>query len=97
MTRPAARQPVPGVPSRTARCVDGARMWAYLDGELPAAGARAVARHVSSCDVCGARALRLRAMLESCRTAGCRKLPADVRARVTARVRALLATGRRKS
>ena len=97
MTRPGARRVVAATSARSGRCVDGDRLWAYLDGELPAAGARAVARHVSSCDVCGARALRLRAMLESCRTAGCRKLPADVRARATARVRALLATGRRKS
>lgn len=85
------------VPGRQARCVNGERIWAYLDGELPAAGARAVARHVSTCAICGPRARRLRAMLASCRTAGCRKLPADVRARARARVRTLLAGSQQKS
>ena len=97
MTRAAARQVAFPAAARQARCLEGDRIWAYLDGELPAPGARAVARHVGTCAICGPRALRLRAMLASCRTAGCRKLPADVRARARTRVQALLATGRKKS
>jgi len=80
-----------------ARCTQADDLWPYLDGELPAARARSVAAHVRVCPACGGRAQRLRAMLESCRAAGCRKLPPDVRARARARVRALLAASRTKS
>lgn len=83
--------------TRPARCAQADDLWPYLDGELPAARARAVAGHVRVCPACGARALRLRAMLETCRTAGCQKLPPDVRARARARVKALLAASRAKS
>jgi anti-sigma factor RsiW len=83
--------------TRPARCTQADDLWPYLDGELPAARARAVAGHVRVCPACGDRARRLRAVLETCRTAGCRKLPADVRARARARVKALLATARTKS
>ena len=62
-------------------------LWAYLAGELPADRRRAVARHMHTCPACLARARRLRAMLEACRSAGCQALPADVRARARARVR----------
>lgn len=84
------------VASPAPACAQADHLWAYLDGELPPARARAVARHLAACADCGARARRLRSMLESCRAAGCRKLPADVRARARERVRALLATARRK-
>ena len=83
--------------TRQARCAQADELWPYLDGELPAARARAVASHVRVCAACGARSRRLRAMLEACRTAGCQKLPPDVRARARARVRTLLATARTKS
>lgn len=79
------------------RCAEADDLWPYLDAELPAARARAVARHIRSCAACAARARRLRAMLEACRAAGCQRLPADVRARARSRVRALLRAGRQKS
>lgn len=98
--RPAAARPVsrPTVRRRSANppasapppCAQADQLWAYLDGELPAARARAIARHLADCERCGAQARRLRTMLETCRAAGCRKLPADVRARAKARVAALL-------
>lgn len=97
MTRRAPRRAAPGPRARVGRCPDGSRIWAYLDGELSAAGTRAMARHVTTCAACGPRALRLRAWLESCRTAGCRQLPPEVRRRAKARVRALLAGGPKKS
>jgi hypothetical protein len=51
---------------------------------------------MTACATCAARARRLRAMLETCRAAGCRKLPADVRARARTRVAALLASAGKK-
>lgn len=91
----ARRRPVS--PAASPPCAQADHLWAYLDGELPAARARAIARHVAACEGCDARARRLRLMLETCRAAGCRKLPADVRARARDRVRTLLAAARRKS
>ena len=95
MTRrlPDARRVRPSAPTRRPRprCAEAEHLWAYLDDELPAGRARAVASHVGTCAVCGARARRLRAMLEACREAGCQRLPGDVRARARKRVRALLA------
>lgn len=76
--------------SALASCAQAEQLWAYLDGELPAPGARAIARHLAACEVCGRRARRLRTMLETCRAAGCRRLPADVRARAKKRIAALL-------
>ena len=73
-----------------ATCARGIDLWAYLDGELTAARARATARHVATCQACTLQATRLRAMLEACRSAGCQQLPRDVRARARARVRALV-------
>jgi len=78
-------------------CAQAAALWPYLDRELPAARARAVARHLRVCADCTALAERLRAMLEACRAAGCQKLPADVRARARTRVRTLLAAAGRNS
>lgn len=81
-TKPAATGRV-----RAGHVVD---LWAYLAGDLTPARARAAERHVLECAVCAARARRLRAILEACRTAGCQQLPADVRARAKARVKALV-------
>jgi anti-sigma factor RsiW len=92
--RPASRRPA--VAPASGACSEADQLWAYLDGELPAARSRAIARHVGACAACEARARRLRTMLETCRAAGCRKLPVDVRARARARVRALLATAHTK-
>ena len=88
MTTP--RRPAAARPTATAPCAQADHLWAYLDGELPAARARAIARHLAGCERCGAQARLLRRMLETCRAAGCRKLPADVRARAQARIAALL-------
>ena len=103
MSAPRARRTAPRAsrrPSATpppAACAHADQLWAYLDGELPPARARAVARHLAACARCGAQARRLRTMLETCRAAGCRKLPADVRARARERVKALLAAARKKA
>ncbi len=88
MTRPAKTATTR--PSPMATCAQGAAVWAYLDGELSAVQARAMARHVHTCAACAARARRLRAMLDACRSAGCKKLPADVRSRARARARELM-------
>lgn len=104
MTAPRARRTAsraggrrrPGSPG-TPACGQADHLWSYLDGELPPARARAIARHLAACEGCAARARRLRSMLETCRAAGCRALPADVRTRARERVRALLGTARRKS
>ncbi|MBL8136948.1 MAG: zf-HC2 domain-containing protein [Acidobacteria bacterium] len=103
MTTPRRRPPVARPARRSsaapppAACAQADQLWAYLDGELPPARARAIARHLAACESCGACARRLRTMLETCRAAGCRKLPADVRARARERVRALLAAARKKT
>lgn len=103
MTAPRARRTAPRAARRPsaapspAACAQADQLWSYLDGELPGARARAIARHLETCEGCEARARRLRTMLETCRAAGCRKLPADVRARARARVRALLAAARQKA
>lgn len=103
MTAPRTRRPSPGAVSRrrpaspdTPPCGQADQLWAYLDGELPPARAGAIARHLAACEGCAARARRLRSMLETCRAAGCRKLPADVRARARARVQTLLGGARGK-
>jgi anti-sigma factor RsiW len=86
--RPARAAQRPATAPKAAVHVDD--LWGYLAGDLPAARARAAARHVLTCPACQTRARRLRAMLDACRTAGCQQLPADVRARAKARVKALL-------
>ncbi len=86
----AAPPPRRATPLSAGTCRRGIDLWAYLDGELTAARARAVAGHVVRCAVCASQARRLRAMLEACRSAGCQQLPRDVRQRARARVRALV-------
>ncbi|WP_291982134.1 anti-sigma factor, partial [Luteitalea sp.] len=94
-SHPAARRRSAVTPASAPPCAQADQLWAYLDGELPAARARAIARHLASCERCAAQARRLRAMLETCRAAGCRALPADVRARARERVKALMAAARK--
>lgn len=77
------------------RCARADDIWPYLDDELTPARARTMAAHIASCATCGTVARRLCAMLEECRSAGCRSLPPDVRARARTRVKALLAAPRR--
>lgn len=90
MTRPVARRTAPRARTAPPVCAQADQLWAYLDAELPAVRARAVARHVATCPGCGATLLRLKVMLEACRAEGCRKLPPEVRARARARVRVLM-------
>lgn len=89
------RRPAPGPARRgeVARCLRATDVWPYLDGELSPARARAMATHIAGCDTCGPVAHRLCAMLEECRSAGCRALPPDVRARARARARELARKG----
>lgn len=75
-------------------CQHANDVWSYLDGELSAARCRAMAAHLASCPSCTRRAKDLRALLTLCRSAGAQALPADVRARARARVRALQRQGR---
>ncbi|MFN7977304.1 MAG: zf-HC2 domain-containing protein [Vicinamibacterales bacterium] len=87
---PASRRPASRRLASAPRCARADDIWPYLDGELAPARARAVAAHIAGCASCGSVARRLSAMLEECRSAGCRALPADVRARARQRVKALL-------
>lgn len=84
---PASRSAAAAAKARCARADD---IWPYLDGELTAARARSMAAHIGTCETCGTVARRLCALLEECRSEGCRSLPPDVRARAQARARALV-------
>lgn len=94
--RASARPARPSPASRAAaaaaaaRCVRADDIWPYLDGELTTARAKTMAAHIGTCETCGKVARRLCALLEECRSEGCRSLPLDVRARAQARVKALL-------
>lgn len=63
----------------------------HLDGELTAARRRALERHLAGCDCCEELAARLRLTIAACRVADADPMPAAVKARASARVRALLA------
>lgn len=86
--RPA--RPSPASRAAAARCVRADDIWPYLDGELTPARAKTMAAHIGTCETCGKVARRLCALLEECRSEGCRSLPLDVRVRAKARVKALL-------
>lgn len=62
----------------------------YLDGELTPARCQEIEQHISSCTCCTAMAARLRETMDACRAAREPRLPADVRKRARARIRALL-------
>ncbi len=109
MTRRPAAKPARRVPARPARpspasrsaaaaakarCARADDVWPYLDGELTPARAKSMAAHIGTCETCGTVARRLCALLEECRSEGCRSLPPDVRGRAQARVKALLASRR---
>ncbi|MGE0360859.1 MAG: anti-sigma factor [Vicinamibacterales bacterium] len=72
----------------------GRDLWAYLAGDLPAAPARAVARHLASCADCRRLADRIAALRDACRRAGCEPMPADVTDRARRRAREVMASGR---
>lgn len=69
-----------------------AELFDYLDGELSAARYRALERHLGRCPCCGELAENLRKAVAVCRAEGSTRLPAAVRARARARIRALLGT-----
>jgi len=62
----------------------------YLDGELTPARCRDIEQHIESCTCCTAMAARLRETMDACRAAREQQLPADVRERARARIKALL-------
>lgn len=63
----------------------------YLEGDLTPRKARALEQHLDTCVCCASMADSLRAAIARCQSAEVRRIPADVRARARARVRALLA------
>jgi anti-sigma factor RsiW len=67
---------------------------AYVDGELPALTCEHIERHCRSCADCAELVEGLRKAIGLCREAGHAPLPASVRARAQAHVRALLAKRR---
>ena len=74
-------------------CADAVeRLWAYLDGSLPAADRAALEEHLGFCRVCCGEvefAQELRGFLARSASEG---LPDDVRARLTATLDALEST-----
>jgi anti-sigma factor RsiW len=72
----------------------------HLDGELTASRRREIERHLADCHCCDEMAARLRLTAAVCRGASAKPMPARVKARAEARIRALLADiprGRRPS
>ena len=67
----------------------------YLDGDLTPSRRRIVERHLRSCACCGTMKDCLRKTIAACRAEGKTRLPADVRSRAAARIRALLSESRR--
>ena len=63
----------------------------HLDGELTAARRCEIERHLADCHCCEEMAARLRLTAAACRGAESKPMPARVRARAQARIRALLA------
>ena len=65
------------------------RLWEYLDGALPAKEAAAVREHLAGCSGCGPACQCCRAFLALvARAAGTGAAPADLEARVRARLAA---------
>ena len=62
----------------------------HLDGDLSAARRRDIERHLADCHCCEEMAARLRLTSAVCRRTAPRPMPARVRARAEARIRALL-------
>ena len=64
---------------------------AYLDGDLARRECERIARHARRCPRCRALTAELRATIGTCRRAAAVPLPAGVRDRARASIRALLA------
>jgi anti-sigma factor RsiW len=65
----------------------------YLDGDLPPARRRAVARHLDRCLGCGTVVSRLRKTMEACQAEGQRQPPRTVMSRAAKRARTLIDRG----
>ncbi len=66
------------------------QIFAWLDGELPPARARAIETHVATCESCGGLAEDLRRAIAACRMAGDCRMPATIHRRARARARKIL-------
>jgi anti-sigma factor RsiW len=66
------------------------QLFAWLDGDLPAAGRRAIERHLESCARCGGLAEDLRRAMAACRMAGDCRVPATIHRRARTRARQLM-------
>jgi len=78
--------------TRTARCrAFLEKLSLYMDNELSGPARRTVTLHLRRCPCCHDLADSLRRTVALCRQSGGRRLPAEVRARARARIRALLA------
>jgi anti-sigma factor RsiW len=62
----------------------------YIDGDLAGVERRTITMHLRRCPCCAELAHRLERTVETCREAGHRRLPSDVRARARARIEELL-------
>ena len=67
------------------------RLSAYLDGDLAASQCATIERHSRRCRRCASVITELRTTAGVCRKAAAEPLPASVRRRAQARIRALLA------
>ena len=71
------------------------RLFAYIDGELSAARARTLERHLAACECCAELQRDLRQVVLASRAAGATRLPQQVRRRARARIDSLLGRRRR--
>jgi anti-sigma factor RsiW len=63
----------------------------YLDGEQSPGACRRIERHLQSCHSCAAATDQMRRVVASCRRVKKHRLPEDVRARASQRIKGLLA------
>ncbi len=86
-----ALRPHAGRTRRPAGCRERLqKLFTYIDDDLRGAARERLERHLAECVCCGDLEKSLRRTIHACRTAGKRKLPADVRKRAKARITELL-------
>lgn len=73
------------------------QLFRYLDRELGAREQRDIEKHLAQCRCCGPFAESLRHTIAMCRDAGAPEVPAAVRRKARARVKALLEKQSQKS
>ena len=66
---------------------------AWIDGDLPAARARAVTAHVAGCPGCASLVDELRLAIAACRQAGDCRVPSSIHRRARTRARAIIRRG----